>query len=282
MMKNILIATDFSQAGHNACLYGIELAAAFNARVILFSAYQQLPVPVSEAPVILTQENMSGYVKEQLVQEAAVINRGGAVELETVCMEGLVATGILATARKYEVDIIIAGMKDRGKGFRKLFGSTVTSLARRSHVPVIVVPVNVPYTEISAIALATENDIDPDTDTHSLESLGEIGSKFNSRLYLVRVAENSYREAFEERNKPVWLKSKLRTLAPEYKCISGKAVPEALNEFVMGYHIKMLALLPHQHSLVESWFVKSATRAIIFETNIPLLILPNSRSNREN
>lgn len=39
-MQTFLIATDFSAASRNATQYGIELARAFNARVILVSAYQ--------------------------------------------------------------------------------------------------------------------------------------------------------------------------------------------------------------------------------------------------
>jgi len=38
IMKIILVATDFSDAAHNAALYAAELAKAFNARLILFSA----------------------------------------------------------------------------------------------------------------------------------------------------------------------------------------------------------------------------------------------------
>lgn len=58
-MKTILVATDFSAAAHNASLYAVELARAFNARIILFNAFQQAPVPVSEIPVYGT----SGFRK---------------------------------------------------------------------------------------------------------------------------------------------------------------------------------------------------------------------------
>ena len=33
-------------------------------------------------------------------------------------------------------------------------------------------------------------------------------------------------------------------------------------------------MVPHKHSLLERWFVKSTTRSMIFKTRIPLLILP--------
>ena len=281
-MKNILVATDFSQASHNACLYAMELAQAFNAGVILFSAYQQLPVPVTEAPVILSQEDMGRYVKEQLQQEAALIDRGGITPLETVSMEGLATNGILKAAKEYKADMIIVGMKDAGKGIRKMFGSTVTTLARRTTIPMIVVPAGAPYVKVNAIALANEHDIDPDSNARFLDALREITTKSGSRLYLVRVAKKGFSEAYETNNRPAWLQRKLWNLDPEYKCIEGHDVPGALNRFIAGYHINMLALMPHQYSLLESWFVKSTTRAVIFDISIPLLVLPGSGSAEAN
>jgi len=282
IMKTILVATDFSQAAQNACLYAMELARAFNAGVILVSAYQQLPVPVTEVPVILSQEDMGRYVKEQLEQEAALVNRAGIMPLETVSMEGVASSGILKTAKDYNADIIIVGMKEAGKGIRKMFGSTVTTLARRTTIPLIVVPAGASYANIDAIALANESDIDPESNVHLLDALGEITTKFASRLYLVRVAEKGFREAYEANNRPAGLQRKLWNLQPEYKCIEGKDIPRALNRFISCYHINMLALMPHQHSLLESWFVKSTTRAVIFDTSIPLLVLPGRRSEEAN
>lgn len=87
-MKTILLATDFSSAARNACLYGIELAKSFNARLILFNAYQQVPVPVTEIPVIITPEDMRIMMEEQLIREAMILKAGNDIDMETACMEG--------------------------------------------------------------------------------------------------------------------------------------------------------------------------------------------------
>jgi hypothetical protein len=45
-MKAILIATDFSTASRNESLYGLKLAKALQAKIILFNAYNvPLPAP---------------------------------------------------------------------------------------------------------------------------------------------------------------------------------------------------------------------------------------------
>lgn len=280
-MKNILVATDFSQAAHNACLYGAQLASAFNARLILFTAYQQIPLPVAEAPVVLSADDMDGFAKEQMAEEAALVNRGDVVSMETVCLAGLAVRGIMETARKYDADVIITGMKQSGLGFRKLFGSTVTSLIRHTTIPMIVVPDDVAYTKVNRIALASEADIDPDANRHQLDALGDIAVSFGSRLYIVRVVQDAWQQAQQAANEPLRLLGLLRQYMPEYKCIEGKDIPAALNGFIAGYHIDMLALQPRQHSLLESWFVKSTTRSVVFGARVPLLILPAGKNEKK-
>ncbi len=273
-MKTILVATDFSKAAQNSCLYGTELARAFNARVILFSAYQQVPMVISESPVVITPDNMKEYVQQQLAAEAAQVNRSGALTFETICMEGPPATSILKMARKVHADIIIVGMKESGKGFRRVMGSTVTALSGKTTIPLMVIPEETRYNGINTIALANEKDIDQDAGTHLLDILRTIGKKFQPRLYLLRIARNEFHEKYEALNRPFRLARALRELAPIYKCIGGKDVSQAFNEFVAGYQVNVLALLPHKYSLLERWFIKSTTRSAIFATHIPLLILP--------
>ena len=68
-MKSLLVVTDFSEAAHNATMYGAALARAFNAKLFLFSAYLQLPVPYAETPVMISAEDMSNLVNYKLKQE---------------------------------------------------------------------------------------------------------------------------------------------------------------------------------------------------------------------
>jgi|RhiMetdeSRZDD1v2_1073273.scaffolds.fasta_scaffold02810_13 nucleotide-binding universal stress UspA family protein len=274
VMKTILIATDFSDAAHNASLYGVELAKAFNARVILFCAYQQVPVPITETPV-LTLEEMSIRTQRQLEMEAKAINKRETVILETIHKEGTATSSILEAAKQNNADIIITGMKGSGKNLRKVFGSTASALAAKSTIPLIVVPEEAQFSRIDTIALANESDIEPDADVHLLDALREIAEIFQPKLYLVRIAQTRFREAFEILNRPFKLIRLMQSFDPVYESIEGRDIPKALNQFIESYHVNMLAMLAHKHSLPERWFIKSTTRSMVFESHIPLLILPD-------
>jgi nucleotide-binding universal stress UspA family protein len=273
-MKTILIATDFSAASRNAAVYGLALARAFETKVILFSSYFELPVPVTDIPVVMTPKDMKKHVQELLVQEEMIINTGSRVTVETVCSEGPSADMILKVAKEKDAGLIILGMKEGGKAVRRVLGNTVTALASKTAVPLVIVPEGVQYSNITSIALANESDLEPDADEHLLDSLREIASRFHSKIYLVRVAGNRVKAAYESAHRPLTLIRMIESLDPSYGSIEGNSVPTALNHFIEGHQVKMLAMLPHMHSLFGKLFVRSTTRAMIFASNIPLLIVP--------
>lgn len=278
-MKTILVATDFSAAAHNASLYAVELAKAFNARIILCNVFQQVPVPVSEIPA-LTMEEMAVRVERQMEDEKKMLGEGNNVPIELYFKPGNVDKIIPKAVTEKDADIIIAGMKKDDATIRHIFGSTVTQLVKNLIVPMLVVPEDTTYKSISTIALANESDVAPDSDARLLDTLRLLGERFHSKLYLVRIAKDRFHEAYDVLNRPFKISRMVRTLDPIYECIVGKDVPEALKDFTSGYKINLLALLTHKHGLLERLFIKSTTRAMIFETPIPLLILPDKYTEK--
>ncbi|MDP4261374.1 MAG: universal stress protein [Bacteroidota bacterium] len=274
-MKKILVATDFSEAARNASEYSLELARTLHAGIVLFTAYQQMPVPVTETPVIITLEDMRKLAQQGLDAEAKIIDPDHRINIETYCKEGVPEKAILKAAKDTNADLIIAGMKRTGKSIRRILGSTTTALARKTSIPLIVVPEGLKYSRIATIALANESDLAPDEDSRLLDALLTLAEKFYSKLYLVRVAKDKFWEAYEVLNLPLRLSRMMRTLDPVYECIEGKDIPQALNEFIDAYHVTMLAMIPHKHSFLDKWFIKSTTRSMIFKSNVPLLILPD-------
>ncbi|MDP4147953.1 MAG: universal stress protein [Bacteroidota bacterium] len=271
-MKTFLIATDFSAASRNATQYGIELARAFNGRVILLNAYQPLPVVATDSLVTAMPVDLGELVKQQLEAEADLFSSERATRLEIVAKEGPVADTILGAAKEMNADLILAGMKGAGKTARKLFGSTVTSLAKKSAIPVIVIPEGVSYRDPATIALA--NDISSQSGTHLLDALRGLVEKFHSKLYVVRVVTKRSNEVVEVLNRPWNLKTMVADLEPLFEFPVDKNIDKALSEFVSTHHVDLLAMVPHKESLPERWFLRSNTKEMIFKTNIPLLVLP--------
>lgn len=271
-MKTIFVATDFSSASHNAFLYSLELAKAFGARVVLFHAFQASMSAYLEPTVVNTPEEIKMLVKDRLTQHLRALNDKDYIPIDLICEEGLSSPTILQAAATHGADLIISGMKHHGKTFRRFFGSTVTSLARHTSIPMIVVPEEAHYQAPSTIALAS--DMAPDTDMHTLDALVSIGERFQSKVYIVRVISDRFEEVYELLYHPVRFSRLSGVLETHYEYTHHKDVAEALRFFIQTSHIQLVALIPHQHNLLEKWFFKSKTQKMIFKSDIPLLILP--------
>jgi len=173
--------------------------------------------------------------------------------------------------------MVITGMKKHGKGIGRLFGSTVTSLIGKLSVPLLVIPQEAAYIPPRFIALATDADLNPKTNPHVTDVLCEIAQEFYSKLYMVRIVKDEVDEAFEMHNRPFRLNGIVRELNPEYVFPHGDNVLKTLNDFVAACDISMLCMIAHQHKIFEHWFFTSNTRAMTFETHVPLLILPEKK-----
>lgn len=274
-MRTILIATDFSQAARNATEYGIAFAKAFHAKIILTGAYQQMPIPISDSPIIVTAEDLRRSVQEQLDTEALTFGMGTNVPIETVCSEGPAVSVIPDVAKKMKADLVILGMKDGRKGMRKFFGSTVTSLARKGKLPLLVIPEEVKYTDPLSIAFA--DDLRTDADIHILDTLRFITQRFHSNLRVVRVIGQQEERPVDGSNLPARLKKMLQTLDPVFDYPVNENITYGLKEFVASRRIDMLVMIPHRHSLLKRWFGETHTKSMIFEVTVPLLVLPDVR-----
>ena len=191
-MKTILIATDFSDASRNASLYGIQLAKALNAKVILFSAYR-VPPPIPALNMRMARYAIMMQANKRLLHEAYFLDPKKAV-IEIMCDEGLAEDAIINIANEKKVDFIIIGMEGRSKNFKKIYGSIATSLSKNSSIPVIIVPEDAGSKNHDIVISANNNNIDSKNVTGQFIAITQL---FNSKLYVVKVIKNKYEEWFE-------------------------------------------------------------------------------------
>lgn len=273
-MKTILACTDYSSAARNAASYAVAMAVSLKARLVLVNAFLPEPAIVTDPAVITSREDLRKLNESQLTHEVARLHAPPALQISSVSLQGNAVNAIMSVAKAWKADLIITGMKSSGKNIRRVLGSTVTSLVRTSKVPVLVVPEGTSFEKPSSIALAWESDADVDTNAALLEQLKLIGDAFGSAVYLVHVSRNAYKAAFAVLNRPFRLQQLLWPLKPELENLHGKDLAAVLSGFVSENDIKLLALLPQKHSMLERLFMVSATREMIFESTVPVLVLP--------
>lgn len=273
-MKRLLIATDFSPASDAAVEYGSRLAAALDAAITLVAAYEEMPVPVADTASItfIDAAAAKSIVEEGLIRQQTLFRQNHHQPIRTQAVKGPVVQSILSAAADANADLIITGMKTSGRQLRKIFGSTVTTLARKTHIPLLVIPEAATFAPPANILLG--NDIRPDTNIHILDPLRELVALFSSKLYAVRVVQKGTKEMIEVIHHPDPLQSLDKTWNVKYEYPMGDDITGILNDFAQAHAVNMVVMLPHTHLAPERWFMRSQTRHMIFETELPLLILP--------
>lgn len=273
-MKHILIATDFSPSSQWAVDYGIHLAAAIGATATVIAAYEEIPIPVADTMSMTFIETTAArdIVEEGLHRLHDRFQQEQLPPIRTLAVKGPAVASILNTAAELKAEMIVAGMKGKGKSVRKLLGSTVTALARKTTVPLLVVPDHAKFIRPANILFG--NDIRPDTDIHVIDPLRQLVSAFHSTLYVLRILQKGAGEFVEVVRNQAPLRALDSTWDVKYEYQLGDDVVAALGKFAEAHNIQLVVMIPHPHSLPERWFMGTHTREMLFAASTPLLLLP--------
>jgi nucleotide-binding universal stress UspA family protein len=139
--RSVLSPVDFSEHSRHALRWAGAVAARFQSRLTVINVVDPL---LAEAARIRLGQDLAKAETEPALREfvAATWSEGAHPREHTVVktMVGEPATAILETATADAADLIVMGTQGLG-GIRKwLLGSTTERLLRRTHVPVLAVP----------------------------------------------------------------------------------------------------------------------------------------------
>lgn len=250
----------------------MKLAEAFDAQVILASAFEQAPIPVTETPMILNTEDLRAVVQLDVSREAELLKGDGAVPIEAMACEGSPTPAILRVARKRQADWLVVGMKGSGKELRRVFGSTATGIARKASLPLLIVPEGVRFSPPKALALAS--DVYTDAGFSIPAVVRELIEKFHSKLFIIRLFNKGAGEVIEILHQNAGGNRTIGAFSPICEIPADESLTDVLNEYIAASPIDLLVMKPHPRMGPERWFLRSETRQMIFKTQVPLLVLP--------
>lgn len=273
-MKNILVPTDFSVASHNAALYAVSLAIPFDAMVTLVNIIP--PAVIIDDSVIAfvmtTQAEILENNKQLMETEIESISKKYPLKIKGLVKEGFIADIIQEMAKSKTVDLIVMGMKGKGKS-NSVFGSTTTTIIRKLSLPVFVIPEKANYKPIDNITFASDFDVTIEMNRYTL--LHELAEKFNSQIYILNVQKK------EDSMSSAATIGKMKTslafskLNHQFQTINERNVEEGINKFIEKNPTDILAMVAQRHNLFERVFGKVHTKTMSYQTKIPLLVLQN-------
>ena len=272
-MKNILVPTDFSNASHKATEYAAALAQDFHAKIIL--------VNVIVPPIIIEDTSASAYMmteaellesdKELLKKEIEKISKKFGVKADGFIREGSPTEIIRELAKEKHADLIVMGMKGKGKS-NSIFGSTTISVMQQSNLPVFVIPEKNIFKPIGKITFASEFDIKKE----DFSIIEELAAKYNSSIQVVNVQKNEEAMKVETAIGKMEANLSFVKLDHQFNTVENKSVEKGIHEFLEKNPSDILAMVAHKHSFFRRVFGIIHTKQMSYQTNIPLLVIPVS------
>lgn len=140
-MQPILLATDGSPTAAKATQTAIEFAKAFEAPLLIASAWDVTyePIGIAYGPIIPDIDHVGREQALKVVAAAAEDAQEAGIDVETLVRRGTPIEQICAIADEYEAQLIVVGSHGWGAFKRALFGSVSTGVLHHANQPVLVV-----------------------------------------------------------------------------------------------------------------------------------------------
>jgi nucleotide-binding universal stress UspA family protein len=146
MYKHLLVPTDGSRLSDKAVAHALALAKAIRAKVTVFYAAPDYPMPVYAEGVVFEPLSKREYAKQaadgaqKILDRVAVKAKAAGVECKTAhAIASAPWEAILAAAKKGKCDVIVMASHGRRGISALLLGSETTKVLTHSKLPVIVV-----------------------------------------------------------------------------------------------------------------------------------------------
>jgi nucleotide-binding universal stress UspA family protein len=230
-LKNILFATDFSEASMKAFPYAASLARKFGASV--FACHIITPTSLATAA---PQSAPYFYEAEYEAATKELDNIVHSPELKGIKTKALLSSGILGDALQEEIkqnhiDLIVAGTHGRTGLRRFLLGSAVEGICRVATCPVLTVGPDQPNSRIKLDNILVPTDLSEES-MRALPFVVRIAGAYGAKVTVLHVlpeetASNPETQKLSEpvcRNMVDIFEPRLAPLNAEYVIESGETV----------------------------------------------------------
>lgn len=279
-MKQILVPIDFSEASRNAAKYATSFAKVFHADVLLLNVVSP-PIIADDsflAPVMVTQAEKVNESKRLMEGQVNFLAKQYPSRVSGSVTEGLPEDAVIEIAKNCATDLIIAGMKGKGKS-NSIFGSVATAIIRKRQLPVLLVPERATFQPMKYITLAS--DFAANMEVNRYQLLWEIAEQFSSEIDILNIEKS---EGVMTQDAII---GKMRTSRAflkfnhQFYALKVKNITKEILSFIKDHPTDLLVMVEHSHTMLERIFSRDHTQEMSYETEVPLLVVPEQSANLE-
>lgn len=272
-IQTILVPIDFSDVSKRAVNYAMILARKWGSKIIFVHGYS-IGYVAYEGPAGTTMtyslkpEQVTG---EQRLQD--FLNTFPHLQVlpySNIIGLGLAVDVICRTAYENNVDLIVMGTKGASELEAFFIGTNSEKVSRKASCPILVIPEDLQSYEIDTVSLALDtNNVE---NSVTLDILVRLLKAFDAKLRIIHISENGD-PAFKKHELLSHYKKSLEGVKHSFHVFYDENPHEGISEFLEKYPVDMLVLLYREHGFFERLFQLGTRKKIVFNTEIPLLIL---------
>ncbi len=265
-MKTIIVGTDFTPSGLNACKYAALLADKLNCKLTVFNLF--------EAPVIHSNMGLFGisYTTERRISESKTDRLIADLKKEfpKLKISQFVTSGSFKQELKHFTDhhlveAAVMGLESKSRISKYIYGSHGVSIAGKVNAPVIIVPEKYKEHRIENTLLAVDNN--EKLNKSPLLSFERFIKQSKSALNLVHVRTE------DELMHPIINAIKITGKKMPIEIVKAKNLENGVKNYCKSNNIDLVALISKRHSAFYNLFAESNTKRLAFAASIPVMSL---------
>jgi nucleotide-binding universal stress UspA family protein len=286
MMKKILIPTDFSAPAENAAHYAIALAKVVKGEVILCNAFKvpaEAPMAAQVAWPLLDYTDMQSFSTSELDKQIEKLtNPLYENKADVYCPVlsyqstlGTVCDVVDVLVKEKQIDLVVMGMAGAGGLVQFILGSNSRAMIERLCYPVLFVPYEASFEKIRKIVFATDLSSD---DLKPLKFLIDIAASCDATIVVMHITD--FETQKDEEDQQVLesffdkVSAKINYPKVRYEYVWNTNLDNGLAWVAEQKDVDMIAIVHHQHLLIDRVFNGSHTQKLARRTQIPLLVFP--------
>jgi nucleotide-binding universal stress UspA family protein len=274
-VKNILCPTDFSDAANNAMEYAATLAKQFNASLTLWIMFE-LPMLDGTA----TKSELPHRIRRKQDELQEVLNdwcNEIKKEFNIPCNYTLehnissLEKTLTHYTDKENYDLIVAGTNGADDLYQYYFGTNSYRIIEQMKYPVLIVPENCTYQDISSIIFTT------DYSHNDMKTLKVLLNTFKAKVTILHISQHDTKvskevfHSFQNRlDEQFNFDNRIR-----FHREIGSNTLEGINTFLQKNATDLIVLSAKHQNLLEKLLHKSFTRELLDSIGIPVLVFNN-------
>ena len=272
--KDLLILTDFSDVALNAAMYAATLSRMWNTPNILlyYSGYipSAIDIPLEdpmreEREWKRNEERLKGLKTkmELLTNEQTTVN----IRIDERPLE-LAVEELCKTA---SFGLVVMGIKGKNRLEQTLVGSNTITVAQTCQLPLLIVPEEAIFDQISKVVFAAE--LKEVATTIPYQTINSFVQSVNAKLLVLNVDKyEEHRFNPDTKAEEAVLMSRFGEEATYHYSDQGD-VAAGITRFAAEHGVDLIIAVPKKYGFFEGLFHRRLTEKMAYHTHIPLLLL---------